>query len=401
MNILNEANKIKNLMIEHRRYLHENPEVHLSLPKTSKYVFNQLKSLGYNPEILGESGISAIVGKEKGKTIMLRADMDALPIEEETDLSFKSTNKCMHACGHDLHTSMLLGAAKILKDHEDELEGQVKLIFQPAEETFSGAKMMVEEGVLENPKVDAAMAMHVAVGLPLPVGSIMFTGSADSYAAADWFEININGTGCHGASPHQGVDPLTIMAHTVIALQEIIAREVPPADTVVITIGELHGGNISNAIPDTAVIKGTIRTTDNNIRNFAKKRLEEIAISTAKTFRGEASVTFTRGVPPMNNNLELDNQIKSYTKNLLGENLVIETEMFSKNADNSTKALGSEDFSVYSLEVPSIALAIAAGQPKDGYSYPAHHPKVMFDEDTLPYGAAVFANSAIEWLKNN
>ncbi len=218
MAILDEAKALENVIVQHRRYIHEHAEMHLDLPVTSAYVSEKLTQMGYTPQRLGSSGIVAIAGgKKPGKVFLLRADMDALPIDEENDLPFKSNSGAMHACGHDMHTAMLLGAAKLLKDHEEELEGTVKLMFQPAEETLAGAQMMIENGVLENPKVDAAMMIHVMPAMPMPAGTVVFMDPKGSYAAADWFKVSVTGKGCHGAMPDMGIDPLNVLSHIHLA----------------------------------------------------------------------------------------------------------------------------------------------------------------------------------------
>lgn len=215
--------------------------------------------------------------------------MDALPIQETSDLPFKSLTGNMHACGHDIHTSILLGAAKLLKDHEDEINGQVKLMFQPAEETLRGAKTMIDAGLLENPKVDAALMIHVASGMPLPSGAIMVVGENMRSAAADWFKITVQGKGGHGAMPNLGVDPLNISTHIFLALQNINSREVPPGEPTIVTVGSFHGGSVANVIPDTATLEGTIRTLDAENRSLVKERVRSIAEKTAEVFCGEQS----------------------------------------------------------------------------------------------------------------
>ena len=398
MSILDEAKAIDSTIVQHRRYLHEHAELHLDLPITSAYVFEKLTQMGYAPQRVGASGIVALAGgKKPGKVFLLRADMDALPILEETDLPYKSTSGVMHACGHDFHASMLLGAAQLLKEHEDEICGTVKLMFQPAEETLSGAKMMIANGVLENPKVDAAMMIHVAPALPMPTGSVLFSDPRESFAAADWFVIKIRGKGCHGAMPDTGVDPLSVASHIHIALQALNAREVSPVDVVALTIGQMQGGSTSNVIPETASMAGTLRTLDNDVREFAKKRLEEIAAGIAAAFRATAEVEFERGCPCFITNPALNEQVKATATALLGPQMVFDQRDFK----TKNKGLGSEDFACVSMEVPTLCVALSAGSPANGFAYPVHHPKAMFDENALPYGTAIYASAALEWLRAN
>lgn len=395
MSLIEEAKAIKETIVKDRRYLHTNAEIGLDLPITSAYVKKRLEEMGYETQILGTSGVVAIAGgKKPGKTFLLRADMDALQIPEENDLPFKSNNNNMHACGHDFHTSMLLGAAQLLKNHENEIEGNVKLMFQPAEETSEGAPMMIKNGVLKNPDVDAALMIHVAPAMPFPTGTVIISDK-QPYAAIELFKIKVNGKGCHGAMPNQGVDPLNVLSHIHIALQSINAREVSPTATLALTVGEMHGGNSNNVIPDTAYLRGTIRTFDNEVRDFAKKRLEEIANGIASTFRATVEITYDNGSPSMIVDEKLQKDIEMYTVDMLGKETVFKMESF----DNGNKPMVSEDFSYVSLEVPTLCVFLGVGSIAEGYAYPIHHPKVLFNEDALPIGAAIYANSALEWLK--
>lgn len=397
MSMINEAKELKDVVINHRRHIHKNAETHLDLPITSAYVIEKLKEMGYEPQVMGSSGVVAIVGgKKPGKTFLLRADMDALPIIEENDLPFRSKTENMHACGHDFHASMLLGAAQLLKNHENEINGTVKLMFQPAEETLSGAKMMVENGILENPKVDAAMMLHVNSGVPIPTGTVMIVPDGACAASADWFTIKVQGKGSHGAMPNLGVDPLNVLSHIHIALQAINAREVAPSDIAVLTIGQMHGGNTSNVIPDTAYMTGTIRTMNEKVRDLVKKRLQEIACGVGTTFGAAVTVTFDQGCACNMVDANLNQQVKSYAEKLIGKDKVLDN---SKNSQ--AKNYASEDFAYISNVVPSAMVMLAAGTPEEGHCYPLHHPKATFNEDALPIGAAVYANTAMEWLNDN
>ncbi|MBN1624367.1 MAG: amidohydrolase [Clostridia bacterium] len=398
-NILEQAQKIHGEIVSWRRYFHENAETHLDLPKTTAFVMSKLREFGYEPVEICKSGVLAMAGgKKPGKTFLIRGDMDALPIEEETDLPFKSKTGNMHACGHDFHTAMLLGAAKILKDNEDYVEGTVKLMFQPAEETLAGAKAMVAAGILENPKVDAAMMIHIFSGMPLPDRAVAFSGPGAVSATSDWFKINIKGKGGHGAMPHATIDPLNVAAHIHIALQEINAREIDPERAVVVTVGEMHGGSTGNIIPDTAFLQGTIRTFNDEVREFIKKRLVEISEGIGKTFRCEVTVDLFNSCPSVINDEELSKSIPAYTMELLGKERVL--DLYSMTG-KTQRMSGSEDFAFVSVEVPSLFLGISASVKVDGITYPQHHPKVVFDESILATGAAVYANSAIHWLKNH
>ena len=362
-----------------------------------------LTEMGYTPEPCGKAGLVALAGgKRPGKVFLLRADMDALPICEQAQVPFASKNGRMHACGHDLHTAMLLGAARLLKAHEAEICGTVKLMFQPAEAIFEGSKDMIENGLLENPKVDAAMMIHVTANVPFEPGTVIVSAPGVSAPAADYFTIRVQGKGCHGSAPNNGIDPLTAAAHILIALQEIQARELALTDQAVLTIGTMHAGGASNVIPDTAEMGGTIRTYDEETREQLKTRMTEIAQGVAGAFRATAQVTFGSGCPTLTNDKMLCADAERYVKALLGEGRAFTAGQLAALAGGSaSKSAGSEDFAYVSHAVPSVMLALAAGQPEKGHRYPQHHPQVTFDEAALPRGAAVYAHIALCWLEEH
>ena len=397
MSLYHEAEQIRETIIGNRHYLHQIPELGLDLPQTSAYVEEKLHEMGYETKRIGSSGIVALAGKKEGKCFLIRADMDALPVVEDADIDFKSTNGNMHACGHDCHAAMLLGAAQLLKAHEDEIEGTVKLMFQPAEETMDGGKVMVDGGVLENPHVDAAMGAHAFTAMALPVGSVALLGAKTRMAAVDWFTINITGKGCHGAMPNAGVDPLNVMSHIHLALQAINAREMDPMDNLVLTIGQMHGGQTSNVIPNEAMMSGTIRTLKNETRAMVKERMEAIVSTVATAFGAEAKVAWGSGCPVLIQNEPLYKEIKGYLQTLSGAT-VIDIDDFGMPAGGG---MGSEDFAHVANAVPSVFLGVPAGTPQDGYIYPQHHPKARFRDEALPFGAAAYAHVAMEWLKHN
>ena len=402
--VMEEASKLKETIISDRRYLHTHPGTGFDLNDTKAYVKSQLQNMGYNPKECGKAGLIALAGgKKPGKVFLLRADMDALPIREEADVTFASQNGCMHACGHDMHTAMLLGAARIIKQHEDEIEGTIKLMFQPAEEIFEGSRDMINAGLLENPKVDAALMIHVMAGMPFQPGTVVVSAPGVSAPAADYFEIKVQGKGCHGSMPNTGMDPLNAAAHILIALQEIHARELAMNDQAVLTIGTMHAGTAANVIPDTVVMGGSIRTFDEETRSFIKKRMQEIAEGIAGSFRTTAEVTFGSGCPTLVNDKELSLCAENYVKELLGQGMAFSVAELNAlgGEQKSSKSAGSEDFAYVSHQVPSIMLALAAGQPEKGYQYPQHHPMVKFDEEALTYGCAVYAYTALRWLEEH
>ena len=395
--IMQEAAALQEEIKAHRLWLHTHAETGFDLTETKPYVKSTLTEMGYTVQECGKAGLVTTVGKPGGKVLLLRADMDALPIAEEADVDFACQNGRMHACGHDMHTAMLLGAAKILKAHESELGGTVKLMFQPAEEIFEGSKDMIASGVLENPRPDAALMIHVAAGMPLPAGTVVVSAPGVSAPAADYFTIRVHGKGCHGSAPQNGIDPLTAAAHILIALQEIHARELSASDEAVLTIGTFHAGEAGNVIPDTATMGGTIRTYDEKTRAYLKERMTAIAKNVAEAFRASAEVSFGSGCPTLINDKDLSEKVTGYLKDLLGANRAFTTAEL--NGGKPARGGGSEDFAYVSHEVPSLMLALAAGEPSKGYVYPQHHPKVKFDERVLSTGAAVFVDCAINYLR--
>ncbi len=399
-----EAQKLHETIVSNRRYLHTHPETGFDLKETVSYVKKELEDMGYEPIECGRAGLIAVAGgKKPGKVFLIRGDMDALPIKEEADVDFASDSGRMHACGHDMHTAMLLGAARLLKMHEDEIEGTIKLMFQPAEEIFEGSHDMIEAGVLKNPDVDAALMIHVMAGMPFEAGTVIVSAPGVSAPAADYFDIKVQGKGCHGSMPNTGVDPLNVAAHILIALQEINARELAMSEQAVLTIGTMNAGVAANVIPDTVNMGGSIRTFDEETRAFIKERMVEISEGIAKSFRAEAEVTFGSGCPTLVNDKDLSMCAEKYVKELLGQRKAFSVAQLNAMSGDSksSKSAGSEDFAYVSQEVPSIMLALAAGQPDKGYCYPQHHPMVKFDESALAGGSAVYAYTAMRWLEEH
>lgn len=401
--LIQEAKQFEAQMVQDRRYLHNHAETGFELQDTIAFVKRALTEIGYTPQDCGKSGVVALAGgKKPGRVFLLRADMDALPIQEESRECFAAVNGNMHACGHDLHTAMLLGAARLLKAHEDEINGTVKLMFQPAEEIFEGACDMLNAGVLKNPDVDAAMVLHVIAASPLPVGTVTVSSAGVSNPAADYFEITVQGKGCHGSMSHTGVDPINVAAHIFLALQELNARELAMSDQAALTIGVFQAGVVANVLPDTAVMRGTIRTCDETVRAFLKQRIPQLAQHTAAAFRAEAQVLFSNGCPVLFNEAMLAGCVDRYTKELLGSQLAVSSdEIPMRFGDKVPKGSGSEDFAYVSQQVPTVMLTLAAGEPEHGYTYPQHHPKVKFDERILVSGSAVYAYNALRWLEEH
>ena len=390
MNYYERAQMLKDETIAHRRYFHTNAEVGLNMPKARAYVMEKLREYGLEPKECGH-GVTASVGTG-GKCILLRADMDALPMGEESGEPFACpTGTEAHTCGHDFHAAMLLTAAKMLMETEDSLEGTVKFMFQPAEETFEGARDMIENGILENPPVDAALAFHVTSG-KMPVGIYMYNSTGTFMASVDGFKIKVKGKGAHGAYPQNSIDPINIAVHVYLALEALIAREADPSKMCVMTVGSFHGGTASNIIPETAEMQGTIRTNDKASRELLVRRMQEVAAKTAEVYGGTAEIEMLSQVPPLVCDPKLTNEIAGYM-GTLGVPGAMPYPGVSANA--------SEDFASVAERVPGTFMYLSAGFLDERGAYPAHNPKVLFNEEVCPIGAGGYAHCAAEWLKNN
>ena len=388
---LDEAKELKEELLENRRTLHGYAEVGFDLPKTYAFVEKKLREYGYDPIPVGQRGLVCLAGKP-GKTILLRADMDALPMPEENGLPFAATNGHHHACGHDTHTAMLLAAAKLLKRHEAELQGTVKFMFQPAEELLSGAKDMIANGLLEDPHVDVAMAIHSMPGQDYcRTGNIclMHNGVTNS---GDGIRITIEGRDAHGSTPYLGVDAVSIAAHTILALQELIAREIPLEEASTVLVGRIEGGTTCNSVAGYAVLEVSLRTPGPAQREFLMKRIEEVAAAEAALFRGKATVErMYGGIPALVNDETLLNECISYMGEILSEEALVEVP----------KMGGGEDFTMVAEQVPAVFLMLGAGSPEEGYEVSVHNLKTRFNEEALPIGAAVYAQCAMRWLEEH
>ena len=392
--ILEQANSIKNDLTDWRETLHRHPELGLDTPWTQQFVCDRLTEMGYQPKKVGAAGYTVLVGKPGGKVILLRADMDALPLDEVSGEPFAS--QCpgkMHACGHDMHTAMLLGAAKLLKDNETLLEGQVKLMFQSGEEIGEGAKDMVDAGVLEDPHVDAAEMIHVAAGAPFPSGLVLVPQGGTGASASCRFRMVVTGKGGHGAMPASCIDPITSICHIHCGIEEIFAREAELCDFLTISVGSIHAGDAHNIIPNTAEMLGTIRTMSLEKMEWAQKRLREIAEGIGGAYRTKVEVVYEKLLPPLIADADVADCAGKYMKELLGSGAM--------RVPSSTKGGGSEDFAYVSVNVPSVPMFLAAGNSKEGYEHPAHHPAVRFDERALPIGVAAHVYMAIRWLQEH
>ena len=390
MNYYERALALREETVAHRRYLHTNAEVGLVMPKAKAYVMEKLAEYGLEPKECGH-GVTATVGKA-GKCILLRADMDALPMGEESGEPFACpTGTEAHTCGHDFHAAMLLTAAKMLKENEANLGGTVKFMFQTAEETFEGAKNMLENGILENPAPDVALAYHVTSG-KMPIGIYMYNNTGTMMFSVDGFKITVKGRGGHGAYPHTSIDPINIAVHVYLALEALIVREADPNKACVLTVGKFSAGSAANIIPETAELQGTIRSNDKTNRELLVRRMKEVAVRTAEVYGGTAEIEMLSEVPPLICDPKLTTQFAEYMKTM---------GVPGAYPYPGISASASEDFASIAEKIPSTFMYISAGYLDDRVAAPAHNPNVQFNEDVCPVGAASYAHCATEWLKNN
>lgn len=396
MNILIEAEKLSDQIIFWRRQLHQIPEIGLVLPQTAAFVKKCLDNMSISYQTYeNHSGIVAVLGKNTGKTIGIRADMDGLRIQEDSDFEYKSSNKNMHACGHDAHTAILLGTAALLKKHEAELAGQVKLIFQPAEEGPGGAKVMIEDGVMENPHIDAMLALHTerrCYSQSVNSGDILFK-YGNSSAADDQVNITIIGKSGHGSAPDLCIDPIAAATLVINNIQYIISREIDPFKPCVITFGSIKGGDgAENIIPDTVEIHGTIRNQDLQVRDFVMKRIEEIVKYVTKATRTDYEIEFLNGYPPTKNDDKMvDAVIASAKKILPGETLKIITD----------ESMGGEDAGFFYQKAPGCFFRLyTPAAYTDNIVHPAHSSRFVLDDSQLYRGTALFVQSSLDYLNN-
>ena len=375
-----------------RRELHQIPEVGDVLPKTREYVEGKLKEYGIPfTENSHDSGLIAVIkGGRPGKTVALRADMDALPIAEENEVDYKSRHEgAMHACGHDTHMAMLLGAAKVLNEHKDELCGNVKLFFQTNEEGSRGAERMVNDGCMDD--VDAVFGTHIGCILSrdIPSGTVVAVPGC-CMASFDKFVIKVKGIGCHGSTPEKGVDPINIAAHIVINLQEVLAREIAAVKPAVLTIGKFNAGVAYNVIPSEVVIEGTIRALEEDVRQELAKRIGEISKATAETFRGSVEYEMIWGAPPVVNDEAMAKLAADCARDVLGADMVVD-HIAAPN-------MGGEDFAYYLMKKPGAFMFLSSADPKKHTDVPHHNPRFNVDEDVLWEGSAVFVRIAERFL---
>ncbi len=384
------ADNITEQLLSFRHQLHAHPELSFQEYETAKFVATQLDKwhIPYQSGIAGTGMVAFIEGINPTKScIALRADMDALPIQEENEKPYKSQNPgVMHACGHDVHTTCLLGAAYILKQIQSEFEGTVKLIFQPGEEKSpGGASLMIQEGVLENPKPEAIIGLHVFP--EMPVGIVGFR-AGQYMASADEIYITIKGKGGHAALPHLTVDPIAISAQVITALQQIVSRKAKALSPSVLSFGKISGGHATNVIPDEVKLAGTLRTFDEAWRHEAKQWIVKIATQIAEANGATAIVEIPPGYPSLYNHPELTYQVQDFATNYLGKDKAKEIEM----------RMTAEDFSFYSLQTKACFFRLGTNQNNQQFLAPVHTPTFDIDEQALTIGAGLMAHIAYSML---
>lgn len=391
--MINECRSLQESLVSMRRDLHRIPELGLDLPKTSKYVKDRLEEYGIEYTVnKGDSGIIGYINKGKpGKVIAIRADMDALPVLEETGAEYASENEgCMHACGHDAHTAMLLGTAKVLNDHKDEFNGEIRLLFQTGEEICKGSPIMISNGAIDG--VDAIFGTHIGSILDptIPCGKFIVC-PGPVMASYDRFVIKVVGKGCHGSTPEKGIDPVNIAAHVVLGLEGIIAREFSAHVPAVISVGRIEGGSAYNAIPSVVEIEGTTRALDEGVRQRMAVRIEEVARCSAQAFGGDIEFEMDWGAPPVVNDADMAAFAADCAKEVLGDEEVI--------THRDTPNMGGEDFANYLMKIPGAFMFLSSSNPEKGTDIAHHNPRFNIDEDVLWEGVAVFAKITSEFLK--
>lgn len=388
--ILTQVEKMKDWLVDIRRDFHKHPELSTKEFRTHDTIINHLEELGIEYEAnVADTGVVGIIrGTKEGKTVALRGDIDALPITEQNDVSYKSTNEgVMHACGHDAHTTIVLGAAKYLQENRDSFAGCVKLFFQPAEETVGGAKRMIEAGVMENPKVDAVFGLHVDTFIPTGEIGVRY---GQMNASTDTVTLTIKGESAHGAYPQNGVDAIVIAAHVIQALQSIVSRNVDPRDSAVVTLGVIEGGTQSNIIANEVKITGTVRTLSNETRDLILQRIEDILAHTTKTFGADYEFELDpHWYIALTNNDDMVDIVKESGKSLLGAEKVLKVPQAS---------LGGEDFSFFADAAPSAFFRLGARNEEKGIVHGGHTEQFNVDEDCLPVGVAMQVQNVLSFL---
>ncbi|MFX0052734.1 MAG: M20 family metallopeptidase [Candidatus Hermodarchaeota archaeon] len=381
--LIRESKDLESYIIKTRRLIHMDPETAFEEENTANFIEEELNKIGYKTQKTAKTGvIASIEGLNKGRTVALRADIDALNITEENDISYRSKNLGkMHACGHDSHTAMLLGAAQILYNNKKHFQGPIKLIFQPGEEGGGGGKKIIDEGHFDD--VDVVFGIHVWQDLP---SGIIATREGAMLASSDRFSITITGKGGHVATPHQTIDPTAVVSNIYDALQKVVSREINPLDPCILALPMISGSNAHNIIPNVAALRGTFRTLNPEVRNYFTRRIHEIVVGFSKAWRCDGKVEFDPlAYPPLINNAETVIKVKDILQELDDVSLM------------SPSMIG-EDFAFYLQKVKGVFLVLGIHNEEKGIVYPHHHPKFQVDESILWKGTAVYSILGFYWL---
>lgn len=386
-----EAEGLRDELIARRRDFHRNPELAFQEFRTAGIVAEELTKLGLEVQTgVGKTGVVGILdGAKDGPTVLVRADMDALPILEENATDYISTVAGkMHACGHDGHTAIGLGVAKILAKYRDQIAGRVKFVFQPAEEIAGGAKAMIADGVLQSPRPDISLGLHL--WNTLPVGTL---GVADgpTMAGSSVIKISLEGVGGHGALPDQTIDPIVCAAQIITAVQSIVARNVNPADTAVVSITTVHAGDAHNVIPSRAELGGTMRAFKTEVRDLVTRRLEEVVLNIAAAMGCKAEITVDHLTIPVFNNPEVGAKLRDRFSQMSGV----------KTLDTEARTMGGEDVSFFMDDIPGMYFFVGSANFDRDLDYGHHHPRFDFDEDALPLGVALLSAAIGEYVLND
>lgn len=388
MDLKTKIAELKDWLVEIRRTIHMHPELGFEEVETSKLVAQWLEKFGLEVKTgIAKTGVVGLLrGAKPGKTVAIRADMDALPIEEANEVPYRSQIKGkMHACGHDAHTTILLGVARFFSPLREQIKGNIKWIFQPAEEGGGGGKIMAEEGVLEDPKVDAIFGAHVYPDLSIGQVGIH---EREGLAATDRFIIKLLGKGGHGAYPHLCKDPILAAGHLITQIHSIVSRNVPPLDSAVITIGKINGGTAFNIIPDEVELIGTVRSLTPQVREILKRRLEEEVQGIARSFSIDYQFTFNYGYPALINDPAMSRLVADVCTRAVGQENVIYVK----------PSMGGEDFAYYLQKVPGAFFRLGCRNEQKGIVQTFHNANFNIDEDVLPFGVEVFVHIIDEFL---
>ena len=387
-NVAGDVAGLRDQLIATRRDFHRNPELSFQERRTGEIVADRLESWGWKvTRGVAETGVVGLLDSGRGgRTLMIRVDIDALPIQEPGDRAYSSlTDGVMHACGHDGHTAVGLAVGELLSRYRDSLKGQVKLIFQPAEEIMSGALRMIEEGVMTNPTVDWVLSFHLWSGLP--VGQVV-AQPGPIFSSADEIRISVKGKGGHGGMPHLSVDPIVVASHVVTALQTVLSREIAPTQTAVLGFGTVHGGTAFNVVSDQVELTGTIRTLDDSVREFILKRAEEIAAGVARSLRGEAEFLHARGAPAVVNDVEVAELVADVAIPIVGRENVVTIQ---------PPQVG-DDATFFLRQAPGCYFLVGCANAQRGITAPHHSAHFDIDEESLPVATQVLTEAALRYV---